>query len=83
MHIAVHAKISWIDDLVGARVYIFGERSPKHPGGGNLTVQYRLSVNSRLVSESLYANVSHVLRWTHRHILTQKPVIGLLNGRLT
>lgn len=59
MHITAHAKISWIDDLVGARVYI-DKRYPKHLVCGNLTVQYRLSVDARLVSESLYTNVSHV-----------------------
>lgn len=59
MHIAAHAKISWIDDLVCARVYI-GKPYPKHPVRGNLTVQYRLSVDARLVGESLYTNVSHV-----------------------
>lgn len=44
---------------------------PKHPIGGNLTVKYRLSVDARLVSESLYANVSHVLRWMQTYSYTE------------
>lgn len=82
MHISAHAEISRVDDFIGTRIYLLLVGAMIFYND-DLTVENCFGMYTSFVSECLESTIGDAFKFGKTVPLTQKPVIGLLKGKLT